>query len=62
VLLLTAGKEHTLVGLADGTVRAAGANGGRLGNGTTGGTDDIVTVSGLVLADNTWLTMHAQRL
>jgi len=59
VLLLTAGPEHTLAGLADGTVRAAGVNGGRLGNGTTGSTNDIVTVAGLVLADNTWLTGDA---
>jgi alpha-tubulin suppressor-like RCC1 family protein len=59
VLLLTSGPEHTLAGLADGTVRAAGANGGRLGNGTTGSTSEIETVTGLVLADNTWLTGDA---
>ena len=55
VLLLASGPSHTLTGVADGTVRAAGSNGGRLGNGTTASTDDIVTVTDLVLADNAWL-------
>ena len=55
VLLLASGTLHTLTGVADGTVRAAGANGGRLGNGSTTSTDAIVTVTDLVLADNAWL-------
>jgi hypothetical protein len=59
VLMLTAGPAHTLAGLADGTVRAAGVNGGRLGNGTADATNEIVTVTGLVLADNSWLTGDA---
>jgi alpha-tubulin suppressor-like RCC1 family protein len=59
VHVLAAGNEHTLAGVADGTVRAAGANGGRLGNGGAPDNNTVVTVTGLTLADNTWLTTDA---
>jgi alpha-tubulin suppressor-like RCC1 family protein len=58
VLLFGAGPEHTLAGVADGTVRAAGS-GAKVGNGSAPTNNTVVTVSGLTLADNTWLAMDA---
>jgi alpha-tubulin suppressor-like RCC1 family protein len=58
-LLLTGGAEHSLVGMVDGTVQAAGSNGGRLGDGTTTTRSYPVIVTGLTLVDNTWLTTDA---
>ena len=59
VLMLAAGVEYTLAGVADGTVRAAGSNGDKLGNGGASSNNTVVTVTGLTLADNTWLTTDA---
>jgi hypothetical protein len=55
-LSASGGDFHTIAGMPDGTVRAfGGTNGGLLGNGQTTYTSEIVLVSGLSLADNTWL-------
>jgi alpha-tubulin suppressor-like RCC1 family protein len=55
---LVAGDSHTLALQPDGSVKGYGANGyGQLGTGTTFGTTVVaVTVSGLSLADNSFLT------
>ncbi|MBY0492843.1 MAG: chitobiase/beta-hexosaminidase C-terminal domain-containing protein [Cyanobacteria bacterium] len=58
-LAIAGGDTHTLAVRPDGSVAAFGANGGRLGNGSTAGTNEIVTVSSLELADNDWLMTDA---
>ena len=57
VLRIAAGDLHTLSMQPNGTVRGHGINGsGRLGNGAASGYElDGVTVSGLSLADNSFL-------
>jgi alpha-tubulin suppressor-like RCC1 family protein len=57
-LAVAAADAHTLVAMADGTIRAFGTGAtGRLGDGSTSGQSLTgVTVSGLSLADNTFLT------
>jgi hypothetical protein len=57
-LAVAAADAHTLVALADGTVRAFGTGAtGRLGDGSSSGQSLTgVTVSGLSLADNSFLT------
>jgi hypothetical protein len=59
VLLLAAGDEHTVAGVVDGTVRAVGTGGARLGDDSVSNGNSVVTVTGLTLADNTWLTTDA---
>ena len=55
-LLIAGGFDHVVVSSPDGHVWAMGANGtGALGNGTTVVATDPVD-TGLVLADNSWLT------
>jgi hypothetical protein len=61
VLLLAAGDEHTLAGVVDGTVRAVGTGGPRLGDGGVSNGNSVVTATGLTLADNTWLTTDADQ-
>ena len=58
-LAIAGGDQHTLAVRPDGSIAAFGANGGRLGNGSTSGTNAIVTVSSLELADNEWLMEDA---
>ena len=53
---VSGGTDHTLAAAPGGTVKGAGANAGRLGNGGTAHSATVVTVSGLALADNAWLT------
>lgn len=59
VVGVSAGDAHTLVMMPDGSVRGVGMNGGRLGNNDTATSYVPVTVSGLTLANNTWLTGDA---
>jgi hypothetical protein len=59
VLTISGGDAHTLAIRPDGSVAAFGSNGGRLGNGSTSSTNDIVTVWSLELADNDWLMSDA---
>ena len=59
VIAIAGGDAHTLAIRPDGSVAAFGTNGGRLGNGSSASTDQIVTASGLELADNAWLIADA---
>ena len=58
-LLVSGAGSHSVAAMADGTVRAFGINGGRLGDGGSSASATPVTVSGLTLADNTWLIADA---